>query len=71
MVLISFREWLHSYEELQKLAVYCEHDVLISFREWLHSYTRNVSAVVRSIATAFSSLSESGFIPTIQGALYK
>ena len=38
-------------------------EVLISFREWLHSY-RNVTGIVRAITIQFSSLSESGFIPT-------
>ena len=39
-VLISFREWLHSYHEILKL-IHGVFDrlVLISFREWLHSYT--------------------------------
>ena len=38
--------------------------VLISFREWLHSYeTENIRFTVTSVRE-FSSLSESGFIPT-------
>jgi len=42
-VLISFREWLHSYNQIEaqlsRLGLY----VLISFREWLHSYCFTVS----------------------------
>jgi len=88
-VLISFREWLHSYTRWQRKLPRKPVRVLISFREWLHSYTsKNVNAIVRYIASShlfqrvasflllwdlevselvlvlFSSLSESGFIPT-------
>ena len=38
MVLISFREWLHSYEFESVLEELVRDEVLISFREWLHSY---------------------------------
>ena len=39
--------------------------VLISFREWLHSYLAEIFAPrVVDVTTEFSSLSESGFIPT-------
>jgi len=38
IVLISFREWLHSYKDLLKLLREELENVLISFREWLHSY---------------------------------
>jgi len=38
--------------------------VLISFREWLHSYEKNLGKETRRIFYGFSSLSESGFIPT-------
>ena len=88
-VLISFREWLHSYS-LKRLGMFFDqetsshlfqrvasflHDtelclilkfcgfVLISFREWLHSYLKD-SHNVRQDEQRFSSLSESGFIPT-------
>jgi len=38
-VLISFREWLHSYsKEMLDLFMSGLAEVLISFREWLHSY---------------------------------
>jgi len=37
-VLISFREWLHSYKEMDIMDHKDLLDVLISFREWLHSY---------------------------------
>jgi len=39
-------------------------NVLISFREWLHSYQVLCSETVRCAQHKFSSLSESGFIPT-------
>ena len=38
-VLISFREWLHSYVVKLIKGVFERLGVLISFREWLHSYT--------------------------------
>jgi len=38
--------------------------VLISFREWLHSYKALLKGLKKAINQAFSSLSESGFIPT-------
>jgi len=118
-VLISFREWLHSYlyfsqetrEFLWEFSSLSESgfiptwwihiywfrtnsEVLISFREWLHSYTRNkarlpaatghcshlfqrVASFLQSFLwllkerdlTLFSSLSESGFIPTKEAGL--
>jgi len=37
IVLISFREWLHSYFDRLGL-LWNQSVVLISFREWLHSY---------------------------------
>jgi len=89
IVLISFREWLHSYKDLLKLLREELENVLISFREWLHSYpviivnAANVgyvgSHLFQRVASfllgfrvdtgyspviMFSSLSESGFIPT-------
>ena len=42
--------------------------VLISFREWLHSYLMVLKEPCRKQGLMFSSLSESGFIPT-NGAL--
>ena len=39
--------------------------VLISFREWLHSYTLFEYDTSEITVPAFSSLSESGFIPTM------
>jgi len=92
-VLISFREWLHSYkdstpkhgccregfsslsesgfiptnmykEELDFLVKF----VLISFREWLHSYRSMINKAASKVAEVFSSLSESGFIPTLSVA---
>ncbi len=39
-VLISFREWLHSYQLIVVLEILIKLNVLISFREWLHSYSR-------------------------------
>ncbi len=89
-VLISFREWLHSYQ-ISRLGLYFSKEaVLISFREWLHSYLRvrefvyilgtSSSHLFQRVAsfllnqswrawkrqsTRFSSLSESGFIPTM------
>ncbi len=116
-VLISFREWLHSYfqqlvDELET-KYHCSHlfqrvasfllnrptmksnvtcKVLISFREWLHSYFKikkglnmrpfSCSHLFQRVASflhyhgrrhyyrrrrRFSSLSESGFIPTELG----
>ena len=46
-VLISFREWLHSYHQgscapLVPFFIY----VLISFREWLHSYIRDADGKI-------------------------
>ena len=38
LVLISFREWLHSYTNFIDQLGDQELIVLISFREWLHSY---------------------------------
>jgi len=49
---------------VQSLSVEGSADVLISFREWLHSYTRIYATRTMSYGTRFSSLSESGFIPT-------
>ena len=88
-VLISFREWLHSYPVIIVNAANVGYVVLISFREWLHSYkhrkhTGNYSQwdsshLFQRVASflliagvqasdfawaPFSSLSESGFIPT-------
>ena len=37
-VLISFREWLHSYVTTIIILTNSHQTVLISFREWLHSY---------------------------------
>mgnify|MGYP006870512703 CR=1 FL=1 len=37
-VLISFREWLHSYRYYKGHRSRVSQEVLISFREWLHSY---------------------------------
>jgi len=42
-VLISFREWLHSYPNKEILDRFIVALVLISFREWLHSYTRRLN----------------------------
>jgi len=64
MVLISFREWLHSYKETRKEASEEMKNVLISFREWLHSYKEQYDAPWPECWFRFSSLSESGFIPT-------
>jgi len=47
-------------EEIMKLGL----QVLISFREWLHSYLPEVLSYVARDSRRFSSLSESGFIPT-------
>jgi len=63
-VLISFREWLHSYLIDELDTKYGIRVVLISFREWLHSYLNIPSREVFDSLTEFSSLSESGFIPT-------
>ncbi len=88
-VLISFREWLHSYNFGFIGGDVWEVGVLISFREWLHSYEKRmenrfeilkigshlfqrVASFLRNQSvedtleekTEFSSLSESGFIPT-------
>ena len=38
LVLISFREWLHSYSKGVMVINDRNLNVLISFREWLHSY---------------------------------
>ena len=64
MVLISFREWLHSYTDKNVVAIVREIAVLISFREWLHSYNEFEIDDYFSKYVEFSSLSESGFIPT-------
>jgi len=64
VVLISFREWLHSYEMFMSCSVVNFSPVLISFREWLHSYNMNKGKIISLIQGTFSSLSESGFIPT-------
>jgi len=43
VVLISFREWLHSYSRrFIGFRVRPESSVLISFREWLHSYPEGI-----------------------------
>ena len=89
-VLISFREWLHSYWTVcpaavekgkKKFSSLSESGfiptmadgpsnlsipvvVLISFREWLHSYCIFNPDVTCYRLSRFSSLSESGFIPT-------
>ena len=39
LVLISFREWLHSYRVISAIDGRTKEQVLISFREWLHSYS--------------------------------
>jgi len=90
MVLISFREWLHSYPEINNHARLHGGFVLISFREWLHSYLgvlalafifyyicshlfqrvasflqKQLRSNSRGPGVWFSSLSESGFIPTV------
>jgi len=64
VVLISFREWLHSYKVEIQVSIDTGKIVLISFREWLHSYVLLNLSMVFSIGWGFSSLSESGFIPT-------
>jgi len=63
LVLISFREWLHSYTGKALLKGLKKAVVLISFREWLHSYDRH-RPLSCNRSNKFSSLSESGFIPT-------
>ena len=62
-VLISFREWLHSYPNSDILGKLLDLLVLISFREWLHSY-EFLWCLDEPQLVLFSSLSESGFIPT-------
>jgi len=89
-VLISFREWLHSYNfevhgVSQKILLFSSLSesgfiptqnllsrimtryqmVLISFREWLHSYKSILKGLKKAVNQMFSSLSESGFIPTV------
>ena len=65
-VLISFREWLHSYSRrFLGFRVRPESPVLISFREWLHSYLTLILRFCTRLQKLFSSLSESGFIPTL------
>ena len=50
---------------VKAVAVACARNVLISFREWLHSYyAEEEKTVTVIVSTKFSSLSESGFIPT-------
>ena len=44
-VLISFREWLHSYRDHGEVFCNKTDPVLISFREWLHSYGIKVTAL--------------------------
>ena len=64
-VLISFREWLHSYEKSQdssKLEVQiCSH----LFQRVASFLQQSKQKVVPEVEIMFSSLSESGFIPTI------
>ena len=73
-VLISFREWLHSYVQRRGRPTQCGGIVLISFREWLHSYKLLMHSKKPLETRGFSSLSESGFIPTTtllsQGVLW-
>jgi len=59
----SFLQWIYGEDDVQ-----VKEPVLISFREWLHSYIikRRHNRVV---VLKFSSLSESGFIPTNTGAV--
>jgi len=65
IVLISFREWLHSYIRMAFIITFSNKDkVLISFREWLHSYFIEPPSGALMDYQLFSSLSESGFIPT-------
>jgi len=45
--------------------------VLISFREWLHSYSSWISSKLLVWSMGFSSLSESGFIPTVSIKIYR
>jgi len=45
-VLISFREWLHSYNMVPGSRRLLGGEVLISFREWLHSYLRKFLMVL-------------------------
>jgi len=70
-VLISFREWLHSYNMGATLALFFIYFVLISFREWLHSYLKCWNDYLFQKGSLFSSLSESGFIPTGYGKISK
>ena len=97
VVLISFREWLHSYKSyfsnwlmnwkqsshlFQRVASFLQvlriqgwcwngTSVLISFREWLHSYKFYGFKVDVGMAPVFSSLSESGFIPTTWNVFWR
>ena len=64
-VLISFREWLHSYNRRRNMKFSPATMVLISFREWLHSYKYYWNKSLEEQYFQFSSLSESGFIPTL------
>ena len=52
-VLISFREWLHSYCARNPEGTGSFREVLISFREWLHSYLtrKNITAIARAIGS--------------------
>ena len=43
--------------------------VLISFREWLHSYPKISRQSYKQSHSKFSSLSESGFIPTVSASI--
>jgi len=50
-VLISFREWLHSYRKCSWTTRQSGPYVLISFREWLHSYKMQGLARSKGITT--------------------
>ena len=45
IVLISFREWLHSYIKDKEMLERFKAGVLISFREWLHSYPDGAATI--------------------------
>ena len=64
VVLISFREWLHSY--MAFIITFSNKDKLCSHLfQRVASFLHIVSTLVLSALGGFSSLSESGFIPTL------
>jgi len=67
VVLISFREWLHSYT-INPAVIQVNNDLCSHLFQRVASFLLDVLTMVPSVILGeFSSLSESGFIPTKTG----